>query len=757
MSMAMAMLLPEFLSFSNIRPPFFSNPSANSSNHPSPPRSRSQLLPPDRPGTVIAPGESQMARILSCLLLLLLLLLLLCPTILLAKTDQPDVSALNVMFNSMNSPSQLSGWQSIGGDPCGHSWQGIECSGSSVTEINLSGLGLSGSMGYQLSSLTSVTYFDMSKNNIQGDIPYQLPPNLNYLNLAGNSFTGGVPYSISQMTDLEYLNLAQNQLSGQLSDMFEKLQKLSELDLSVNRMSGDLPQSFGSLSSLKILNLENNQFTGSINVLAKLSLEHLNVQNNQFSGWIPNKLSQVKEIKTGGNPWSSGNAPPGNTAEENVRENSSGQSRGVIAGIVIALLVIAMVVLVLVKRRISSSSHYVDGKSQYVDDELSQNRSFTPLVSHDLKGEPNVLESTSIDLKSLPSSIGLKPLPPDSIKTYNENEFANGINARQSVEPLLVRKYSFSDLQAATGSFNFNRLLGEGSIGRVYKAKYADGKILAVKKIDTADFSGSILKDFMEVVSDISRLHHSNIAELVGYCMEPGQRLLVYEFQRNGSLYEFLHLSDEYSRPLTWDTRVRIALGTARAIEYLHEICSPCLIHKNIKSANILLDMELNPHLSDCGLTALYQDTSENLGPGYNPPECTKPAAYTLKSDVYSFGVVMLELLTGRKPYDSSKPRPDQILVRWAASQLHDINALAQMVDPGLRGLYPPKSLHRLADVIALCVRPEPEFRPLMSEVVQALALCIQRTGMGGGKVGRTLSSASRRSDWSDDFDYRYY
>ncbi|XP_039131599.1 protein STRUBBELIG-RECEPTOR FAMILY 5-like isoform X2 [Dioscorea cayenensis subsp. rotundata] len=605
--------------------------------------------------------------------------------------------------------------------------------------------------------ICDLLYSDMSKNNIQGDIPYQLPPNLNYLNLAGNSFTGGVPYSISQMTDLEYLNLAQNQLSGQLSDMFEKLQKLSELDLSVNRMSGDLPQSFGSLSSLKILNLENNQFTGSINVLAKLSLEHLNVQNNQFSGWIPNKLSQVKEIKTGGNPWSSGNAPPGNTAEENVRENSSGQSRGVIAGIVIALLVIAMVVLVLVKRRISSSSHYVDGKSQYVDDELSQNRSFTPLVSHDLKGEPNVLESTSIDLKSLPSSIGLKPLPPDSIKTYNENEFANGINARQSVEPLLVRKYSFSDLQAATGSFNFNRLLGEGSIGRVYKAKYADGKILAVKKIDTADFSGSILKDFMEVVSDISRLHHSNIAELVGYCMEPGQRLLVYEFQRNGSLYEFLHLSDEYSRPLTWDTRVRIALGTARAIEYLHEICSPCLIHKNIKSANILLDMELNPHLSDCGLTALYQDTSENLGPGYNPPECTKPAAYTLKSDVYSFGVVMLELLTGRKPYDSSKPRPDQILVRWAASQLHDINALAQMVDPGLRGLYPPKSLHRLADVIALCVRPEPEFRPLMSEVVQALALCIQRTGMGGGKVGRTLSSASRRSDWSDDFDYRYY
>ncbi|KAJ0984128.1 hypothetical protein J5N97_002484 [Dioscorea zingiberensis] len=693
-----------------------------------------------------------MARILSWLLPSFLLSSLLCAA--LAKTDQPDVSALNVMYRSMNSPSQLSGWQSSGGDPCGQSWQGIECSGSSVTEINLSGLGLSGSMGYQLSSLTSVTHFDMSKNNLQGDIPYQLPPNLNYLNLAGNAFTGGVPYSISQMTDLEYLNLAQNQLSGQLSDMFGKLQKLSELDLSVNRISGNLPQSFGSLSSLKTLHLENNQFTGSINVLTKLSLEELDVQNNQFSGWIPNKLKKVKELKTGGNPWSSKNAPPGNTTEGNVRENGSGPSGAVIAVIVIALLVTAMVVLVLVKRRISSSSKYVDGKFHYSDDQLSQNRSFTPLVSHDLKGEPNPVESASIDLKSLqlPSSIALKHSLPESPKSFNENEFANGINVKRSTEPLVVRNYSFTDLQAATGSFNSSRLLGEGSIGRVYKAKYADGKILAVKKIDSTELFGSLSKDFMEVVS----LHHPNIAELVGYCVEPGQQLLVYEFQRNGSLYDFLHLSDEYSRPLTWDTRVRIALGTARAVEFLHEVCSPSTIHKNIKSANILLDAELNPHLSDCGLAAFYQDTSENLGPGYNAPECTKRTAYTLKSDVYSFGVVMLELLTGRKPYDSSKPRPEQILVRWAAPQLHDIDALAQMADPGLRGLYPPKSLSRFADVIALCVRPEPEFRPLMSEVVQALVQCTQRTRMSN-RIGRTLSSASRRSDRSDDSDYHYY
>ncbi|RWW04799.1 hypothetical protein GW17_00031957 [Ensete ventricosum] len=133
-------------------------------------------------------------------------------------------------------------------------------------------------------------------------------------------------------------------------------------------------------------------------------------------------------------------------------------------------------------------------------------------------------------------------------------------------------------------------------------------------------------------------------------------------------------------KPLTWDTRVRIALGTALTDLYI----------------------------------SLHQDTSENLGPGYSAPECTKPAAYSMKSDVYSFGVVMLELLTGRKPYDSliavfnffsTKPRIEQSLVCWAASQLHDIDALAQMVDPALRGLYPPKSLSRFADVISLCIQ----------------------------------------------------
>ncbi|OVA19310.1 Protein kinase domain [Macleaya cordata] len=499
--------------------------------------------------------------------------------------------------------------------------------------------------------------------------------------------------------------------------------------------------------------LENNKFTGSINVLAKLQLDELTVENNQFSGPIPNELKNI--IETGGNSWTTGSG--GSHSSRNSGGGSkSGISGAAIAGVVMGVLLALVLILALFSRRSSrrsSASHFLD------EEKLSQRRHFSPLVSHELSGElPHGSPSDFKELKSLESSssisvkglqtspsIGLKPPPSDRVKSFNENEFGNRLNIKRSTSVRAV-VYSLADLQSATGNFASGRLLGEGTIGRVYRAKYADGKVLAVKKIDSTLVASANAEDFTEMISNISKLRHPNISELVGYCSEQGHNMLIYEYFRNGSLHDFLHLSDDYGKPLTWNTRIRIALGTARAVEYLHEICSPSCVHKDIKSSNILLDAELNPRLSDCGLGMFHQRTSQNLGVGYNAPECTKPSAYTMKSDVYSFGVVMLELLTGRMPFDSKKPRSEQSLVRWATPQLHDIDALAKMVDPALHGLYPPKSLSRFADVIALCVQSEPEFRPPMSEVVQALVRLVQRSSMS--------NSTSRRVDDSDHSDH---
>ncbi|XP_041023290.1 protein STRUBBELIG-RECEPTOR FAMILY 8-like isoform X2 [Juglans microcarpa x Juglans regia] len=639
-------------------------------------------------------------------------------------TDPSEVQPLEVLYAALNSPSQLTNWKSSGGDPCSESWKGITCEGSAVVSIEISELGLNGTMGYSFSDLKS----------------------LRKLNLAGNNLSGNLPYSVSSMVSLSYLNVSRNSLSQSIGDIFANLAGLATLDLSFNNFSGDLPSSLSSLANLSSLYLQNNQLSGSLNVLTSLPLTTLNVANNRFSGWLPQELKAIPNFLYGGNSFDNGPAPPpppytppppggSNTnlshtgSDAPTTQGSNGESShsnkgltvGAIVGIILGSIVIALVLLLLLAFCIRKNKRK-DAGARTSRGSLSVGRS-------------NVnTEVQEQRLKSTAAVTDLKPPPAENLMVERLQEKNGSVGRIKS--PITATSYTVASLQMATNSFSQEFLVGEGSLGRVYKAEFPNGKVMAIKKIDSAAISLQEEDNFLEAVSNMSRLRHPSIVTLAGYCAEHGQRLLVYEYIGNGNLHDMLHFAEDSSRTLTWNARVRVALGTARALEYLHEVCLPSVVHRNFKSANILLDEELNPHLSDCGLAAPNPNTERQVSTqmvgsfGYSAPEFALSGIYTVKSDVYSFGVVMLELLTGRKPLDSSRVRSEQSLVRWATPQLHDIDALAKMVDPALDGIYPAKSLSRFADIIALCVQPEPEFRPPMSEVVQALVRLVQRASV---------------------------
>ncbi|XP_020526423.1 protein STRUBBELIG-RECEPTOR FAMILY 8 [Amborella trichopoda] len=608
-------------------------------------------------------------RFWSLFLLLSLWAILL--SIVVAETDESDVRALQDIYVSLNFPFQLIGWNSIGGDPCRESWMGISCSVSAVTSIDIHGLGLTGTLGYQLSNLASLKALDVSNNSIHDAIPSQLPSNITYLNLAYNNFNQSLPYSISELSSLASLNVSHNSLSGPIGDIFNKLQNLSLLDLSFNNFTGDLPLSFITLSKLSNLFLQNNYLSGSVDFLSHLPLSDLNVENNYFSGWIPKEFDSIPYLRISGNLFQNG----------------------------LMIGVAAAGVLIIVGG--SLCFIFACYHRSFPKKMLCASLCTLPITT----SEASKMRVEKVWTKNpSPHEFELKP-PPGQLKRKScERAAARKSMGKRRRGPLNAVSYSLADLQTATNSFGPESFVGGGSLGCVYKAQFPDGKVLAVKYINLQGLYIQEQDAFLEMIYCLSELKHPNIASLQGYCIEQGQKLLVYDYIVNGTLYDALHRSGPCSKILKWNARVDIALHIARGLEYLHSGGLTPIIHGNLKSENIMFDEYRNPRLTDCGLATLMPSKHHVSGSfGCTPPEVVISGVYIEKSDIYNFGVVLLELLTGRVPLDRGKWQ--QSLVDWATPQLHDIDALVKMVDPALSGIFPKKSLSRMADIISLCLR----------------------------------------------------
>ncbi|CDY66134.1 BnaCnng49640D [Brassica napus] len=328
---------------------------------------------------------------------------------------------------------------------------------------------------------------------------------------------------------------------------------------------------------------------------------------------------------------------------------------------------------------------------------------------------------------------GPSPPPPPRMPTSGDNSSLYSGPARPVLPPppptlaLGFNKstFTYQELADATGGFVDSNLLGQGGFGYVHKGVLPNGKEVAVKSLKSGSGQGE--REFQAEVDIISRVHHRYLVSLVGYCIADGQRMLVYEFVPNNTL-EY-HLHGKNLPVMDFSTRMRIALGSAKGLAYLHEDCHPRIIHRDIKSANILLDFNFDAMVADFGLAKLTSDNYTHVSTrvmgtfGYLAPEYASSGKLTEKSDVFSYGVMLLELITGKRPVDSSSTM-DDTLVDWArpimvrALEEGNFNELA---DVRLEGNYNPQEMARMVTCAAASIRHSGRKRPKMSQIVRAL------------------------------------
>ncbi|KAL4564994.1 hypothetical protein LXL04_029075 [Taraxacum kok-saghyz] len=279
---------------------------------------------------------------------------------------------------------------------------------------------------------------------------------------------------------------------------------------------------------------------------------------------------------------------------------------------------------------------------------------------------------------------------------------------------MIGKRFTHSELASATR--NFKNLIGEGNFGCVYKGVLKSGEMVAVKQLKEK----YNLK--FNVDAHALMFSHSNLVTLIDYCTDGDQKFLVSEYMPLGSLQNHLFDLKPKQKPIDWSTRLKIAVGVARGLEYLHCKTNPPVIYRYMRSSNILLDNDFNPKLSDFGVVE-DESNARHYVPvlGYCTPEYLGAFKWTLKSDIYTFGVVLLELITGRKAFDDTKKQEERCLVDWFRPLIKDRNKFIQVLDPLLQGRVPVRVVIRMIAVTAMCLKKYPDGRPLINDIVVRL------------------------------------
>lgn len=601
--------------------------------------------------------------------------------------------------------------------------------------LTLAGCQLTGQVPRWLSNLSKLLALDLSDNQLTGPVPAWLGslPNLFYLDLSGNLLSGEIPPEItglhalkmdqfeyhvdpgfldfpvftspekgaglqySQLTELpRAIFLQNNTLNGTILPQIGQLKNLHVLDFSHNYISGIIPVELCNLTNLEKLDLSTNNLSGMIpSLLNSLHfLASFNVAYNNLEGPIPSGVqfdsfpisSYEGNSKLCGKPLQNCSNQSKNEFPSRPKHMNKKIIVNMAFGIVFGGVLILIISILIVRYKRNSRLSRSNGAM------VKSNSSST-------------------------SSLSSRPL--------SNSIFIMVPNLENSTKNLVM-----SDILKATNNFDQESIIGSGAFGMVYKATLLDGSKLAIKKL-----SGEkclMERQFRAEVEALSSAQHKNLVCLQGYCMHGSSWLLIYSYMENGSLDYWLHERADGGSVLDWPTRLRIAQGASRGLSYIHQTCDPHIVHRDIKSSNILLDEHFEAYVADFGLSRLILPydthvTTEVVGTiGYIPPEYGQGWVATLRGDMYSFGVVLLELLTRRRPVDLFKSNDSSQLVVWV-NQMRRQGKEGQVFDVLLKGKGFEDQMLRVLDIACMCVHDNPFKRPTIGEVV----VWLERIGVG--------------------------
>ncbi|GAB4847161.1 LRR receptor-like serine/threonine-protein kinase hsl2 [Ancistrocladus abbreviatus] len=578
----------------------------------------------------------------------------------------------------------------------------------------------SGKLPQSLGDCNSLAYVRIFNNDFSGTLPSEFwrLPKLYFLELANNKFEGVIPQTISNVRRLTALLLSGNNFSGKLPMNLCMLREMVVLDISKNHFYDGLPSCFGELIKLQKLELQENMFSREFpsNVSAWSSLTELNASSNQFSGKIPSGLGDLPVL-----------------TYLDLSENFfSGE--------------IPVELTKLKLNRFNISNNKLEGKvptgfnRQLFINSLLGNAN---LCSPDLHPLPPCSKSKRVSNYLIVTLVTLMLLLVMCLFWYYKTQLHSNGNKRKHPHQITVFQrveFGFNEEELFPSLINENLIIGTGRSGQVYKVKLKSGQMVAVKKLLGGNRQSETEAVFRSEVEILGGVRHGNIIKLLFSCIGEDFRMLVYEYMANGSLGDVLH-GGRGEGLLDWHKRLWIAIGAAQALAYLHHDCVPAIVHRDVKSSNILLDEEFRPRVADFGLAkTLRREVGESNGfmsrvagsYGYIAPEYGYTLKITEKSDVYSFGVVLLELVSGKRPNDPSFGE-NKDLVKWATeatlslspepeSSTADWDRLTRLIDPKMSlSTCDFEEVRKVVNVALLCTSAFPENRPSMRKVVELL------------------------------------